>query len=497
MGRLAPALLLALLGSGAVAQSPDPSGLSIEQLRRLVAEQQAQLERQRSQLEQQATTLQHLLERLDQLESGEVPAGAAPVDPGAQRDVAGTEVAQADAPATEAPPTTLGPELNINSRQENESVQGDFPGAIELPGTRIAMRPGGFVGFNLVNSSTELGVADRFITAFIPVGEGNVQGGGGASVSARNSRLNLEVRHGSDLGEFRAFVEGDFLGVNADGSDSFRLRHAFGQYRSLTIGQTWSTFVNPFTGPEDIDLEGINADVLVRQPLARWERNVNKGKVAVSLEEPVVSATGGTGTSSFWDLIGRYTGDGDRSFYIAGLVRQLGIQPVADPDTPPLADQDTFGWGLTGGMNFSLAGLGLGPKDGFQFTTTVGRGVARYVNDLDAAGGLDAYLDSSTGRIESPFSASAMASYRHFWNFTWRDFRTMRSTFTLGLVHVHYPSEVEDDFFQRTLRSSVNLLWSPLAGIDLGVEFLYGRRTNVDGESGTATQIQFATFYRF
>ena len=42
----------------------------------------------------------------------------------------------------------------------------------------------------------------------------------------------------------------------------------------------------------------------------------------------------------------------------------------------------------------------------------------------------------------------------------------------------------------------MNLLWSPISAIDLGVEFLWGERMNKDGERGNATQFQLVgTFY--
>ena len=45
----------------------------------------------------------------------------------------------------------------------------------------------------------------------------------------------------------RAFIEGDFAGSGS--GNLFRLRHAYGQWRKLTIGQTWSTFSDPEAEP--------------------------------------------------------------------------------------------------------------------------------------------------------------------------------------------------------------------------------------------------------
>ncbi len=43
----------------------------------------------------------------------------------------------------------------------------------------------------------------------------------------------------------------------------------------------------------------------------------------------------------------------------------------------------------------------------------------------------------------------------------------------------------------------MNLMWTPTPGIDMGGEFLWGERKNVNGSSGTATQIQLAAKYAF
>jgi hypothetical protein len=44
---------------------------------------------------------------------------------------------------------------------------------------------------------------------------------------------------------------------------------------------------------------------------------------------------------------------------------------------------------------------------------------------------------------------------------------------------------------------AVNLIWSPYAATDFGVEWLWGQRVDEDGESGTANRIQFTARYTF
>ena len=46
-------------------------------------------------------------------------------------------------------------------------------------------------------------------------------------------------------------------------------------------------------------------------------------------------------------------------------------------------------------------------------------------------------------------------------------------------------------------RNSGNLFWSPTPRIDVGAEYLWGRRENENGEEGDAAQLQMMTRYRF
>ena len=42
-----------------------------------------------------------------------------------------------------------------------------------------------------------------------------------------------------------------------------------------------------------------------------------------------------------------------------------------------------------------------------------------------------------------------------------------------------------------------NLIWSPVKRINTGVEYIYGKRTNVDGDFGEANRVQFMIKYIF
>jgi hypothetical protein len=105
----------------------------------------------------------------------------------------------------------------------------------------------------------------------------------------------------------RAYVEGDFTGT----SNVFRLRHAYGEYRALLAGQTWSVFTDILAVPEDVDFEGLNARTRLRQTQARISPRLGRiYDLKVSLEDPKSEVTGGSGVGGLPDLVASVNRDG-------------------------------------------------------------------------------------------------------------------------------------------------------------------------------------------
>ncbi len=122
------------------------------------------------------------------------------------------------------------------------------------------------------------------------------------TLTASASRLETDFRTPTPFGQLRAFVSGDFAGSNR----TYRLRHAFGQWRGVLIGQTWSAFSDPEAEPDGLDFEGLNAISLFRQPGIRWTKPLNdRTEFAIALENPAPDITGASGVNQIPDLIAR------------------------------------------------------------------------------------------------------------------------------------------------------------------------------------------------
>src|SRR5262249_55899767 len=189
---------------------------------------------------------------------------------------------------------------------------GDFPGSIRIPGSAAAIKFGARARTAGGVTLPPLGTGDRFLTNSIPVGVSTSGEARRTNVSARASRLNTEFRTPGGKEEVRAFFEGDFAGVEAERSqstkgtsNSFRLRHAYAQYRGFIVGQTWSTFSDPWVELEDLDFEGVSSENVIRQPQLRYWWTHERKRLAVAMENPAVSITGATGVNLFPDVIAR------------------------------------------------------------------------------------------------------------------------------------------------------------------------------------------------
>ena len=487
----------------------DP-GMDIRQVIALLQQQQQDLAEQRKLLEAQAQQIASLKDELDVLRAPTPLVGVAqedaltetPAEAGSKvvaepQATSGAEseqqIAVSDTPG--APKTTgqLQAEAGksvakARADDPTQALLSDFVGAWRLPGTDAALRIGGFVKTDIVYNFDPLQISDRFIVGSIPVGQNNASTAEAeSSITANQSRLNFDLREPTEFGILRAFIEGDFAG---DG-DAFRLRHAFGQWKRVLAGKTWSAFMDTDASPEEVDFEGLNARINVRQAQVRLmpERGAEYG-LEVSLEDPNPEVQNGEGVTRAPDLVmaGRFTPNDRLHLKFSLLGRQ--IRAEADPSFG-VGVSKQYAWGA------SLSGRFITPlfdkRDSVLFQLSGGDGIGRYVNDLASVGNYDGIFDPVTGDLQLFDVLAGYLSGQHWWDGP----GGLRSNFTLGLVDINNPGFIDGNAYKRTFRLSTNLFWTPTPRIDVGAEYLWGRRENEDGQEGDASQVQLMTRYRF
>ena len=372
---------------------------------------------------------------------------------------------------------------------------GDFPGSIRIPGSDAAIKFGGRIRTAVVLTLDPLGTSDRFLTNSIPVGASGTGESKRTNISARASRLNIEFRTPGGQEELRAFFEGDFAGattVTTRPVDTFRMRHAYAQYRGFITGQTWSTFSDPAVEVEDLDFEGISSENVIRQPQLRYWWSPQPGRrLAVAMETPSVSITGGTGVNLFPDAIARgfFGREEGGHLQMAGVVRQIRGEG-------PFGVRSEWGAGgtVSGVKQVRVRKL----TDRFMFQVNGGTGIARYINDLQSLGGQDAVFDTTTGELKPLPAIGWYVAFEHHWK-EWEMTQTMnlRSTVLWSFVVVDNFDFQPPDAYYRTNRFAANVVFSPTGRADLGLEYIYGTRTNKDRQHADANQLQLVALFRF
>jgi hypothetical protein len=500
---------------------------SLLRMEQLLEQQQKELEAQRKELAEQRGLIRQLQEAQKNGDGPQTPAAeelAGLEEPGFQPDPgspveeesgtlaapvpnAGQQpaIAQQSVPVQEELSEAQAEKVDPLYDPSNTIYGEEFPGSWQLPGTTGAMKIGGYVNLAIVNSFDPLLISDRFITGSIPPEGQDVPGAkAGTDVTTNQTRLNLEVRQKTSTGGLRAFVEGDFEG---DG-DAFRLRHAFGQYRWLLAGKTWTTLMDVDSLPEQVDFEGINGQVLVRQPQIRiFPRFGQHMSFKLAVENPETDVVNGTGARGRADLI--MSMDrlplgtlGSWNSRIGFILRDLQAQQVTGGfGTPPGDEIPTAsdrGWGATTSGRKSITWWG--DKDFVLWQLSYGKGIGRYINDLNTIGGGDAVFDQD-GELHALPIFAGYFSYQHRLP---KDFLVMdkwpgqmRSNFTFSWVDIDNFDFQDGKDYQSTLRASINLIYMPANNVRMGMELLWGERKNKDNSKGTASQLQISARYDF
>ncbi|TWU18238.1 DcaP family trimeric outer membrane transporter [Allorhodopirellula heiligendammensis] len=361
---------------------------------------------------------------------------------------------------------------SLGSMSNNFVAQPDFVGGITIVNDDIAMKIGGYVKADLIQSFNPIGSTDSFVTTTIPT-DGST--GEDARFHARQTRLSADTRWRINGKVARAYVEGDFFSGIPDITSTFRLRQAYGNIGRFTAGQTWTTFTNPSAVPQTLDFEGGASNVNRRQGLVRWDQPVGDGwKIAVAVEDPQVDiitpvlATGEARTETP-DFIAwlRYEQD-NADFQIAYLVRELGFQP----DNAPLLKRTASG--------FNFAGAAMIFKE------------TKIYSQILFGDGIGSYRGSPDVVATGPTTASLLPVFgwmigaKQQWSPKWTSNVTY-SALSLDDVPGQASTNLRD-----TTYFAVNLIANPYERVFGSIEYLYGTRTDVSGQSGQANRVQIS-----
>ncbi len=327
--------------------------------------------------------------------------------------------------------------------------------------------------------------ANAFITSAIPmeIAPGN---GGQFRVSAQQSNIYLNVvALPGTKNQLGAYVDINFTG-NGYAPTLFQ---AYLKYRGITAGYAFSIFSDAAAAPSTIDYEGVNAFTGVIHGMVAYEPKFGKNKewgVGIGLDMPTESYTNATHTTTVTQrvpdipfYVQRSWAGGKGWLRLSGIVRNLYYR-----DLNANKNFDKVGWGIKASGTTPIYG-GLSA----YYQAVYGKGIASYIQDLTGTG-MDLMPDpSNSGKLDAVKVWGAYGGFQYDFN--------SRISSTIAYSHVRtYAKDFADSSvswksgYRYAQYLVANVFWNVNSIVQVGAEYLYGRRVDFDGRQAHDNRIE-------
>ena len=300
--------------------------------------------------------------------------------------------------------------------------------------------------------------------------------------TAKTTRLGLDfntnVAGDNKLG---GKVEVDFAGSTTDSNGALRIRHAYLTYNNWLFGQTTSNFLSNHA-PEMIDFAtNVGGGTAARIPQVRYGFNLAPAtKLFISAEEG--DSSGKNIKYSVPNLTAKLTqgfADGKGSVSARALVENYKS-----------ADDSDTAWGLAAGVNYQV-------MDPLKISADVS-----YVdgNSNYLYGSNSAYVvNTSNGKIAQNEAFGVQVGGTYKFN------EKLRSTLAYGALFANDGTDYARINYERkntaaneeVYQAWINFIYSPVKPLDLGVEYINGKRDTFAGDSYKDNRVGLMAKYSF
>ncbi len=330
-------------------------------------------------------------------------------------------------------------------------------------------------------------VPDRniFATSAIPmhIAPGN---GGEFNFSAQQSNiyLNVVALPGSKH-QIGAYFSMNFRGDNY----APKLQHAYLKYRDFTAGYTYPIFSDHTISPATIDYEGPNCLQTIPHGMVAYEPHFGthrQWQAGVGLDVPENSCTNAPGTATVSQrlpdisaYLQRSWAGGAGHFRIAGMMRNIYYR-----NTGENRNIDRLCWGVkASGITPIVGGLSA------SFSGVYGNGIASYIQDLNGMG-MDLMPDG-----DNPGHLKAVKAWGAFGSFTYRFNPKLFCSATYSHVRTYqnrysFTNTPWGETYRYAQYVAANVFYNINSIVQLGAEYLYGRRVNCDGAQAHDSRIE-------
>ena len=295
--------------------------------------------------------------------------------------------------------------------------------------------------------------------------------------TAKTTRLGLDFNTnvGGD-NKLGGKVEVDFAGSTTDSNGALRIRHAYLTYNNWLFGQTTSNFLSNHA-PEMIDFAtNVGGGTAARIPQVRYGFNLAPAtKLFISAEEG--DSSGKNIKYSVPNLTAKLTqgfADGKGSVSARALVENYKS-----------ADDSDTAWGLAAGVNYQV-------MDRLKISADVS-----YVdgNSNYLYGSNSAYVvNTSNGKIAQNEAFGVQVGGTYKFN------EKLRSTLAYGALFADDSTDYATSnptANEEVYQAWINFIYSPVKPLDLGVEYINGKRDTFAGNSYKDNRVGLMAKYSF
>ncbi len=460
----------------------------------LSAQAQSSDARRDAEIAQLKQTVNQLMQRIEVLEAERALPAAAPT----AATVTSPQAASPGTGATAVVPVASLATLDVESsplpahdsfdeddqsgaRVDNEAAPGDaLAGFFQIPGSETWLRLSGYAKLDAMVDNDDAGDSDQFITS---------------SFSGRRPARQVAVQHACAADPPGPCKHGARPAPASCASSCRTISSAPAAAMAIACAMPGGSSATPMSAsagrrswtwtraPIALDFAGPGAVPVARLASIRQYFPLAHGNqliVAAEHQSPDIRLAGDDARTrtAAPDLVlaARHEADWG-NVELAGLLRYLSYDATGRSDSTMAGGAALTGsWGAQRGDHLVYGVVG-------------GEGIAGYVGDL---GGLD--LDAVVapgGDLQTLREWGAWVGYTHLWNGRWR------STLTYGRLYLERDAVLDPTAFRRSDYAAANIVWAPAPSWSWGLELLYGKLQQQDGEDADAMRLQTSLKYDF
>ena len=281
--------------------------------------------------------------------------------------------------------------------------------------------------------------------------EGNAESSDRLKATLAATRLGLDFKTPTQVGDVGGKIEVDFLGVN----DGLRIRHAYLTYGDWLVGQTWSNFAVPDYMPETIDALGYVGGAVKRTPQVRYSHKFSPETNLVLAAEDSKDDSSNMRLPALTARLNHKMTD-----TLMLSARAMGAEKKTDTDTETA-------WGLGLGAKLDLTDKTVLKADYYHvkgdssFVSWTNQGfVTNADKDIIATNEFDSITVGLTQQISAQW----------------------RGTLGYGYMKADNNADYVNSLVDKTKANKnlwqawANVFYSPVKPISLGLEYVYGER---------------------